>query len=155
MDAYLFTQMEPILRLALAAFLAGIIGLDREKRGVPAGMRTYMIVCVASSLATIAAIDYFPDKDSTARIAAGLITGIGFLGAGSIMSSKEGVHGLTTAAGVWAMCMLGISTGLGQYTLSIGFTLVVYIILKMKSLEERYKKRQMTLNRISKKKLQS
>lgn len=132
-------NMEPILKLVLAALLSGMIGLDREKKGLPAGLRTYMLVCVASALATVMSIEFFPNPDSLARIAAGLITGIGFLGAGSIMVSQNQVRGLTTAAGIWAMCILGVAVGMGMYPLSIGFSIILYIILKLKFVEDKYR----------------
>jgi len=139
MASELLVYLEPLLKLILAALLSGLIGLDREKKGLPAGLRTYMLVCVASTLATVASIDFFPNPDSLARIAAGLITGIGFLGAGSIMVSQNHVRGLTTAAGIWTMCILGMAVGMGMYPLSIGFSIIVYLILKLKFVEDKYK----------------
>ncbi len=135
---FLASQAEPVFKIILATLLAGLIGLEREKKGVPAGMRTYMLVCIASVLATVVSLEYFPDPDSTARMITGVITGMGFLGAGTIIIGRDRVYGLTTAAGLWATCMLGIAVGLGLYFVSVVFTLVVYLVFKLKTVEKKY-----------------
>jgi putative Mg2+ transporter-C (MgtC) family protein len=135
---FLLLQAEPLFKIVLSALLAGLIGLEREKKEVPAGMRTFMLVCIASMLATMISLDYFPNADSAARVITGLLTGMGFLGAGTIMVSKNRVHGLTTAAGLWSMCILGIAVGLGMYFVSLAFSLVVYFVLKLKNVEKKY-----------------
>jgi len=101
-----------ILQLLLAVFLGGLIGWQREHIGKPAGSRTYALVCVGSALFTIMSIKGF-GADS-ARVAAQVLTGIGFLGAGIIMHKEGGVVvGLTTAAGLWVVAAVGMAIGIG------------------------------------------
>lgn len=137
-NEFLLLQTEPLLKIILAALLAGLIGMEREKKEVPAGMRTFMLVCIASALATIVSLSYFPNPDSVARVITGLLTGMGFLGAGTIIVARNQVHGLTTAAGLWSMCILGIAVGLGHYFISVVFALIVYFVLKLKTMERKY-----------------
>ena len=121
-----------ILRLLVAAAMGLIVGFERESNDKPAGIRTHMIVGVGSCLFTIIGIMISQESvapvDAT-RIAAGIITGIGFLGAGALWRSENRVEGLTTAAGIWAMGAIGIAAGLG-YWLAAGFsTALVYVVL--------------------------
>ena len=134
-----------LLRLALAAVCGGAIGLEREIRLKEAGMRTHLIVCFASCMMMIvskygffdmleyaAAHGYETMKLDPSRIAAGLVTAIGFLGAGTIFARSRGVTGLTTAAGLWATVGIGMTLGAGMYILSLfgtGFIVVVQAIL--------------------------
>jgi len=134
----LLGEAEYVFRIVLAALLAALVGMEREKKELPAGMRTYMLVSIASALATVVSLEYFPNPDSAARIVTGLITGMGFLGAGTIILHRDHVFGLTTAAGLWSMCVLGFAVGLGMYLVSIVTTLLIYGILKMKTLERKY-----------------
>ncbi|MBI1969692.1 MgtC/SapB family protein [Candidatus Woesearchaeota archaeon] len=120
------------LKLILAAALAGLIGIEREHKHRPAGLRTHMLVCIASTAIIIAALE-MSTPDAAGRIAAAIITGIGFLGAGTIISQKKTVHGLTTAASVWAVAGLGIVIGLGHYSLAVATALLFLIILHFKS----------------------
>jgi putative Mg2+ transporter-C (MgtC) family protein len=132
---------DEIIRIVFSVFLATLIGYERERLHKPAGLRTHILVCMASTLLTIVAMDQFPGE--VARIAAGIVTGIGFLGAGSIISSKEGTHGLTTAASIWMMCIIGITTGVGMYIIAVLTTVLTYIVLRFGVLEremERQKK---------------
>ena len=138
LQAALMTEAEPVFKIVLAGLLAALVGLEREKKELPAGMRTYMLVSLASALATVVSLEFFPNPDSAARIVTGLITGMGFLGAGTIIVSKNHVYGLTTAAGLWTMCILGFAVGLGMYLVSIVSTLMIYFILKMKNIERKY-----------------
>jgi len=121
-----------LLRLALAAVCGGAIGLEREIRLKEAGMRTHLIVCFASCMMMIvskygffdmleyaAAHGYETMKLDPSRIAAGLVTAISFLGAGTIFTRNRGITGLTTAAGLWATVGIGMTTGAGMYWLSI------------------------------------
>lgn len=115
---------EGALRLALGATLGAIIGFEREIHGRPAGFRTHLLVCLASTLIMIISEAYYLPAsrfDSTlvrldpARIAAGAITGVGFLGAGAIIRSGLSVHGLTTAACLWLASAVGLAVGAGMY----------------------------------------
>lgn len=131
--------LEFLLRLALAAVCGGAVGLEREIRLKEAGVRTHLIVCFASCMMMIVSKYGFADVMGSpavsidpGRIAAGLVTAIGFLGAGTIFARSRGITGLTTAAGLWATVGIGMTTGAGMYVLSIfstGFIVVVQAIL--------------------------
>ena len=100
-----------------------VIGLDREGRRQPAGMRTHMLVGLGSALYTILSIHAFNAPDPS-RVAAQIVTGIGFLGAGTILQRKGGVHHLTTAASIWAVAAVGMAAGTGAWFLAIVATLI-------------------------------
>ena len=101
------------LRLLLAAALGGAIGLEREYRHKPAGLRTNMLIALGSALFSVMSIDLGAAAGSPDRIAAQVVTGIGFLGAGAILRSGENVHGLTTATTIWVNAAIGMAAGLG------------------------------------------
>jgi len=123
------TNLEMGLRLLLAMFLGAIIGFQREKSGKEAGLRTNMLICVGSALLTVLSIYGFPGSDP-ARMAAGVATGIGFIGAGVILHRTGGaVTGLTTAATIWAVAGIGITAGAGLYVIAPVATLMVLVIL--------------------------
>jgi putative Mg2+ transporter-C (MgtC) family protein len=126
------TFSEGFLRLALAAVLGGAIGLEREYRHKPAGLRTNMLIALGSALFSILSVELGTGAGSPDRIAAQVVTGIGFLGAGAILRSGENVHGLTTAATIWVNAAIGMAAGLGSYriaTLGAAITLVVLALL--------------------------
>jgi putative Mg2+ transporter-C (MgtC) family protein len=112
------TFSEALLRLALAAALGGAIGLEREFRHRPAGLRTNMLIALGSALFSILSVELGAGAGSPDRIAAQVVTGIGFLGAGAILRSGENVHGLTTAATIWVNAAIGMAAGLGSYTVA-------------------------------------
>ncbi|MCX6562182.1 MAG: MgtC/SapB family protein [Candidatus Aminicenantes bacterium] len=120
------------LRLLLAVALGGIIGIERETSRKPAGLRTNILICVSSAMMMIVA-ELFSGKNGSGqevmRVAAGVITGVGFLGAGAIIQARGTVHGLTTASVIWAVAGLGLAVGAGYYLISIVFTLIVVLIL--------------------------
>lgn len=126
----LMLQFEATLLLALAALLSTVIGLDRESHQSPAGLRTHMLVGLGSCLFTLLSIHAFATGDP-ARVAAQIVTGIGFLGAGTIMQRKEGVHYLTTAASIWATAAVGMAVGAGAWFLAITGTLIIWFVLRI------------------------
>src|SRR3989338_2780360 len=126
---------EMLLRLILSAGLASLLGWEREKVGKPAGLRTNMMVAIGTTLLTLVSVDALQDGDPS-RIAAGIVTGIGFLGAGTIFRAKNHVHGLTTAATVWSVAAVGIAVGTGYYSAAIASTIMMYAILKIAKLEK-------------------
>ncbi len=130
-------EIELIARLFLASFLGGLIGYEREQFNKPAGLRTNMLVCLGAALMMVYAANAFPNPDSSARIAAGMITGIGFLGAGSIMQSKKTVRGLTTAATIWVVAIIGTAVGGGEYLGAAIATVFVLAILYFSRIEEK------------------
>ncbi|MGE5381154.1 MAG: MgtC/SapB family protein [Methylocystaceae bacterium] len=125
---------EIILRLALACLLGALIGLERESLNRPAGLRTYTLVCVGSALAMIVSLDMYYQYHNTVnadpgRIAAQVVSGIGFLGAGTIMREGATVRGLTTAAGLWVVACVGLAAGAGLYLPAIITTALVLFVL--------------------------
>src|SRR5258707_14824092 len=119
----------PVPRLALAAFLGGLIGLERQLKHRPAGLRTNMFICFGAAMYTILSIELTKDMgpgDHT-RIAAQIIPGIGFIGAGSILHAKNGVSGLTTAATLFVVASIGMACGGGLYLSAIFATLLIFI----------------------------
>ena len=140
-----------LLRLALSAVLGAILGLERSRKLRPAGLRTYMLVCIGSCVVMLSGLyifeKYGPGFDP-ARMAAQVISGIGFLGAGTIVVTKNhNVKGLTTAAGLWAAACIGIAVGLGFYiVIAGGFLLLILTMSVADRLENFYHHR---LKRIS------
>ena len=136
----MITPAQIIIRLILAFILAGLIGLEREAHGRAAGLRTHILVCLGSTLIMLTSMHLFHlYKDVTsidpARIAAGVITGIGFLGAGTILRSRASVRGLTTAASLWAVAGIGLAIGsgfyLGAYVTSALVLFVLFFLTKL------------------------
>src|SRR5437763_11331172 len=109
------TTYEVFLRLVLAAALGGAIGLEREYRHKPAGLRTNMLIALGSALFAVLSIQLGAAAGSPDRVAAQVVTGIGFLGAGAILRSGQNVHGLTTAATIWVNSAIGMAAGVGAY----------------------------------------
>lgn len=124
------TEVEIILRLLLAAALGAIIGYQRERAKKPAGLRTHVLICIGAALFTVASIYGFGATGDPARVAAGVVAGIGFLGAGAIIRGGEGiVAGLTTAATIWSVAGIGLAAGAGLYLASAVATALVLIVL--------------------------
>ena len=123
-------EVEMILRLLLAAALGAIIGYQREKAGKHAGLRTHILICVGAAIFTVASIYGFGAISDPARVAAGVVAGIGFIGAGAILTREGGiVEGLTTAATIWAVAGIGLAAGAGLYLASAVASLLVLIVL--------------------------
>lgn len=125
---------EIIFKLTLACILGGLIGLERESLNRPAGFRTYTLVCVGSALAMVVSIDMYFQYYRTVnadpgRIAAQVVSGIGFLGAGTIMKEGATVRGLTTAAGLWVVACIGLAVGAGMYVPAIVTTILILFVL--------------------------
>ena len=125
---------EIIFKLALACILGALIGLERESLNRPAGLRTYTLVCVGSTLAMIVSIDIYMQYYQTVnadpgRIAAQVVSGIGFLGAGTIMREGASVRGLTTAAGLWVVACIGLAVGAGLYIPAVATTVLILFVL--------------------------
>ena len=139
-------NFELISRLVLAAALGSVIGFERERLSWAAGLRTHMLVCVGSTLIMIVSAFGFADVPGNqhvvldpSRIAAQVVSGIGFLGAGSILLRGEIIRGLTTAASLWSVAAIGLAVGGGLYTASIAATIIILIILAgIKPIEKRF-----------------
>jgi putative Mg2+ transporter-C (MgtC) family protein len=126
-------DLELIRRLVTAALLGALIGIEREVHQKSAGLRTNILIAVGSALFTLMSIEMAGPGGDPGRIAAQIVTGIGFLGAGAIMRRQGGVHGLTTAATVWVNAAVGVAAGGGSYHLAFiatGITLVSLRILQ-------------------------
>lgn len=118
-----------IFNLFLAGVLGGLIGIEREIKGKPAGIRTNILIALGSAL-FIQTVFFLSDSSSdVARVLGQVITGIGFLGAGSIIQSTEGVRGLTSAATIWITAGIGIAVGVGAYICAISATIMVLLVL--------------------------
>jgi putative Mg2+ transporter-C (MgtC) family protein len=146
----MITWTEIVIRLTLAALFGAIIGLERERKNWAAGLRTHMLVYVGSALAMMVSACGFMDILGTknvvldrSRIAAQVISGIGFIGAGTILFLRDGiVPGLTTAAGLWTVAAIGLATGGGMYFMaSVTTTLAIIILLILQPLEKRFSER--------------
>ena len=131
--SYFSIELEHIIKIVLALILGSIIGLERKTGHKPAGLRTHALVCLGATLISIISIDYF--GGDPARIASGVVTGIGFLGAGAIIAARGKVHGLTTAASLWVIAAVGLGIGSGAYLLATIVTLVVLGILVLGKVE--------------------
>jgi len=123
-------ELEAALRLLLAAVLGAIIGFQRERANKPAGLRTHTLICFGSALFTVVSAYGFGFGAEPTRIAAGIVTGIGFIGAGAILRGGEGiVAGLTTAATIWTVAGIGMAAGAGLYLISAVATVITLIVL--------------------------
>ena len=141
---------EIVIRLFLAAIFGGIIGLERERKNWAAGLRTHMMVCLGASLAMLVSTYGFNDvvgKEGygldPSRVAAQVISGIGFLGAGTILFLRQGtIRGLTTASGLWTVAAIGLATGGGLYFAALITTLLAIVILwVLQPVEKRFSNR--------------
>jgi len=123
-----------IVRLVAAAALGAVVGIQRERAGKPAGVRTHMLVALGVALFVIASLEFGMSSSDLSRVIQGVATGIGFIGAGAILKLKEAreVEGLTTAAGIWMTAAVGMAAGLGRWgsaTLSVVLTLMILSIV--------------------------
>ncbi|MGB6054205.1 MAG: MgtC/SapB family protein [Burkholderiaceae bacterium] len=138
-------EWELVGRLAFSALLGSVIGIERERLSWAAGLRTHMLVCVGSTLIMIVSAYGFAGVLSDhvtldpSRMAAQVVSGIGFLGAGAILARGEVIRGLTTAASVWSVAAIGLAVGGGLYTEAVAATVIILIILAgLKPLERRF-----------------
>ena len=123
---------EITLRLLLAVLFGGAVGIERETSHKPAGLRTNILICTCATMMMALSQLNVGGKDlgtEAMRIAAGVITGVGFLGAGAIIQSRGAVHGLTTASTIWAVAGLGLVLGAGYYALAAIFTAIIVLTL--------------------------
>ncbi len=118
-----------IFSIVLAVVLGAAIGIEREFSGKAAGLRTNVLICLGAAVFTIISKRMAGESDSLTRIAAGVVTGVGFLGAGAIIHDRGGVHGLTTAATIWFVASLGMACGAGFYELALILTLLAVFVL--------------------------
>jgi putative Mg2+ transporter-C (MgtC) family protein len=126
------TEVEMVLRLLLATVLSAVVGYERERAKKPAGLRTHILIGLGASLFTIASIYGFGGNGEPARVAAGVVTGVGFLGAGVIFRGMRGdvPVGLTTAASIWVTAAVGVAAGAGLYLISTVVAVLSLIVLR-------------------------
>jgi putative Mg2+ transporter-C (MgtC) family protein len=135
----MITNIDVIVRLILALVASALVGAERERAGHAAGLRTHMLVCIGATIITLTSIDMFPSFPAT--IAAGIVTGIGFLGAGTIFRDKNHVRGLTTAASIWSVAGVGIAFGTGAYFIASSATIAILITLELWRIENKIRKK--------------
>lgn len=130
-DAAGFTRV--LVRLLIAAILGGVLGYEREHKGKAAGLRTHMLVAMGAALFVMVPEQAGATDADLSRVLQGLITGIGFLGAGSIVKgvSENSVHGLTTAAGIWLTAAIGMAAGMGRELTAIISTALAWVVLSV------------------------
>lgn len=139
------TATSSVYKLLLSLMLGSCVGFERKRKGQMAGVRTFALISMGATLAMILSI-YVPQEylglknGDPGRIAAQVITGIGFLGAGAIIQGKGSVRGLTTAAGIWMVATLGLAVGVGMYTVAIFATALIIFILKfLEQIEHKFR----------------
>ena len=138
------STQQALFKLFVSMILGSMVGYERKRKGQPAGLRTFALISMGATMAMLVSIyvcqAYMGLKNGDqGRIAAQVITGVGFLGAGAIIQMKGSVRGLTTAAGIWMVSTIGLAVGVGLYTLSIVATLLVLIVLViLEELEHRH-----------------
>lgn len=145
-DPWYIDNVHILLRLLLSMLLGGLVGLERERSNHAAGLRTHILVCMGSALIIMLSIYGFSEfvhevniRIDPARLASAVITGIGFLGAGTILFTGKSITGLTTAASVWVVAAVGLSVGAGFYFASVAATLLILLTLVVfNKLEQRY-----------------
>ena len=130
------STLNDLARLALAMALGGVVGYERERGHRPAGLRTHMMVCMGAALVMVTGMylhDIFEGQQSLdpARLGAQVVSGIGFLGAGSILKSGSNIRGLTTAATLWVVACIGLAVGAGLWVPSVAVTLLAFFTLRM------------------------
>jgi putative Mg2+ transporter-C (MgtC) family protein len=117
------------IRLLVAAGLGAALGLEREYHRKPAGLRTNILIAVGSALFTMLSVSLTAQSGNADRVAAQVVTGIGFLGGGAILHQRDSVHGLTTAATIWVNAAIGMAAGLGQLALASAATALTLVVL--------------------------
>jgi putative Mg2+ transporter-C (MgtC) family protein len=143
------TELEMVLRVLLAAALGAAVGYQRAAAHKPAGIRTHSLIAIGAALFTLAAPLAFPDADPT-RVSSGIVTGIGFLGAGAIIRREGGlVGGLTTAASIWVVAALGMAAGMGLYVIAaaVGAIVIVILLVPTRRGQTKLEDRQTNINR--------
>ena len=136
-----------MIRVTAAVILGGILGVQRERAGKPAGLRTHMIVCLGTAVVVLACLASSMDMSGLSRVIQGIVTGIGFIGAGSILklSEQREIRGLTTAAGLWMTAAIGVAVGLGSLGVALIGTATTFIVLSLiGAVESRLDKREKT-----------
>lgn len=145
-DLSLATQLDLALRLTVGLILGAIIGFERELHRQPAGFRTHSLVSLGAALFTVvSAFGFGGDLVDPTRIAAQIVSGIGFIGAGTILQYRGHIRGLTTAASLWSVAAIGTAAGAGLYVVAIVGTVLILVILSVLDNVERFARRRLNL----------
>jgi len=142
-------RLELMFQLALATLLGGLIGLERELGGKPAGLRTNVLICMGAVLYTVLSLRLGGAQADPGRIAAQIVTGVGFIGAGTILHARGAVVGLTSAATIWVVAAIGVALGAGLYREAVGTTVFVMLVLRGLLVVERFAARHTTRSRVT------
>lgn len=122
-------RLELLIQLVLASVVGGSIGLERELKGKPAGLRTNILICIGATLYTVLSVQMGNAVGDPTRIAGQIITGVGFIGAGTILHTRGAVTGLTSAATIWVVAAIGMALGSGNYVEAMGASILVMVVL--------------------------
>src|SRR5262245_23715767 len=122
-------RLELLIQLVFAVVLGGAIGLEREMRGKPAGLRTNILICVGATLFTVLSIRMTAQSGDPSRVASQILTGVGFIGAGTILHTRGAVTGLTSAATIWVVAAIGMALGSGAYVEALACAVLVLAVL--------------------------
>jgi putative Mg2+ transporter-C (MgtC) family protein len=139
--------IDMLIKLSLAVLLGGVVGYEREHRSSPAGLRTHILVCIGAAIVQITAFDFYLNhkgefNTDPMRLGAQVISGIGFLGAGTIIKEGANIRGLTTAASLWAVACIGLTIGTGLYIEAVAATIFIYASLEgLKRIEKKISKK--------------
>jgi putative Mg2+ transporter-C (MgtC) family protein len=142
-------RLQLMLQVGLATMLGGAIGLERELGGKPAGLRTNILICIGSVLYTHLSVVMVGSSADPTRVAGQIVTGVGFIGAGTILHARGAVVGLTSAATIWVVAAIGVALGSGYYLEAVGTTLAVLAVLAGLGRVEKLVERQSTRSSIS------
>ena len=135
-------ELQEVISLAVAVVFGGLIGLEREVNGKPAGLRTNILICLGAAGFTLIAKHFGAGFGTeTGRMAAGIVTGVGFLGAGALIQEGSGIHGLTTAASIWLVSSIGVACGAGLYHIAGVVTfMALFVLLALHPLTKKIRK---------------
>lgn len=142
-------RLEVLVTLLLAVVLGGAVGLERELKRKPAGLRTNILICVGAALFTLLSIAIADGRGDPGRIAAQIVTGVGFLGAGTILHTRGQVSGLTSAATIWLVAAIGMAVGAGAMYEAVGTTVLVLIVLAVLGRVEVYMTTRQDVSRVT------
>jgi putative Mg2+ transporter-C (MgtC) family protein len=133
-----------VIRFVTAVLLGGIIGIQRERVHKPAGLRTHMLVSLGTAVVVLACSAGGMDMSGLSRVIQGIVTGIGFVGAGAILklADQHEIKGLTTAAGLWMTAAIGVAVGLGELGIAVIGTVLTVLVLALEGVEKAWRKRQ-------------
>jgi putative Mg2+ transporter-C (MgtC) family protein len=141
-------QLDLLVSLLIAVLLGGEVGLERELRGKAAGLRTNILICLGAALYTHLSIDLAGGAPDKSRIASQVVTGIGFLGAGTILHARGAITGLTSAATIWLVAAIGVAVGAGAPYEAAGATLLTILVLRALGWFEGFLQRQSVVSRL-------